>query len=131
MRDRTPKELHMKSKESTIPNITDTLCKIIGGQKIMIYSDEDRAISHTYPNFSSCGLDVLLNCQSFTKSNAGLQILEDIENHLSGIEIEDRELREKIDQWYVGNLSYRMDNNNYEFEKYLKSKLKRMIDDEV
>lgn len=125
-RDLTPKECDYIQKTYSMPNFTNVYVEE-NGEKIYMYSEEDRALANKYPRLGTFGFDLLSHCQQngVVSSDKGQVILQKIEDYFNGKDIDDKELAENTQKWYEGKYcpGYYMNDNNAEFAAYLKRKI--------
>lgn len=126
-RDLTPKELDQLIKTTNPPNLTETLTISYNGTTQSAYSDDQKAIGRKYPRLGRFGFDFLMECKrlGIFSNQIGYDLVQHVENYFNGINIDDKELEEKIQLWYDGQLEsgYYMEPNNEALAHYLKLRL--------
>lgn len=128
-RDWTPQMIHESTKiYPDLANLTDTLMIQVEGEYKPLYSDEQKELAHKYPNLGIFGFDFLMDCRKLGvfKVELGHQIVQLIEDIFSNGSIDDKELYDVTMKWYKGELAnaYYMEENNLEFAKYVKDRIK-------
>ena len=133
-RDLTPQMIHESTKiYPDLANLVNNLMIEYKGETKPAYSDEQKELAHKYPNLGIFGFDFLMNCRKLGvfKVELGHQIVQLIEDIFSNGSIDDKELYDVTIKWYKGELvdGYYMEENDLEFAKYVKSKIKLLEND--
>lgn len=134
-RDWTPYETRMVQKQYNIPNPVDRGWVIrIGEKEKPLFSEEDIELAHTYAQLGLWGFDFLRSCKrnGVLADEYGQQIIQSIEDYFNGAELENKELREKVDLWYNGELEpgYDLSDNNWALADYIRSLIKEDVEEE-
>ncbi|MEE3344394.1 MAG: hypothetical protein VZS44_09910 [Bacilli bacterium] len=135
-RDWTPYETRMVQKQYNIPNPVDCGWVIHIGEENEkpLFSEEDIELAHTYAQLGLWGFDFLRSCKrnGVLADEYGQQIIQSIEDYFNGAELENKELREKVDLWYNGELEpgYDLSDNNWALADYIRSLIKGEVEDE-
>lgn len=121
-RDLTPRELHILQKEHPLDMSSITI--EYNGIEVPLYSEEDIALTHKYPNLGLFGFDMLKLCKDILSSEEGQKLIAKVESCFTGA-CDDKELYEKTMAWYYGHLNpgYYMENNNQAMADYLRHRL--------
>lgn len=133
-RDWTPCELRAAQKQFNIPNLADMewIIHIEGQEDKPLYSEADIALAHTYNQLGLWGFDFLRECVRIgvLSNEKGQQIIQSIEDYYNGADLDNKELREKVDLWYEGQLEpgYDLYNNNLELANYIKTILNHDVE---
>lgn len=84
-----------------------------------------------YPKLSSIAEDLLKMCKSngVYDNELGKNVLQKLEDHFNGIEIDDKDLADAASAWYEGTFcpGFYMNDNDSEFADYLKSKISMKV----
>ena len=129
-RDWKPYEWDLAHKEiPQLDPLNNNITIKYNGEEKPLHDEEEFELFKTYSHLRLCGLDFLLRCkyEGITDSEKGRQILHEVENILNHeIKEEYRDLADKVDLWYQGQLvpGHYMDNNNEELVSYIKQYMK-------
>lgn len=126
-RDFTPKELRFASEG--LPNLVDTL---ITSEGELVFSEEERALSHKYSVLGRCGFDFLMLAKDLgiLNSEQGQIIISKIDNYLLNGDNIEKPLMDATDLWYEGQLypDYYMNHNDMAFVEFIKAYIQKASD---